>query len=80
MAAQLVLENVNAITFFMAYGLAITATSLIGAQLGKDNIAEAKRIARVMTIISIIFSLITLTLVYTLRHYYIHLYTSDAKT
>lgn len=37
-AAQVVLETLNATFFFFTYGLGITATTMIGNEIGADNI------------------------------------------
>lgn len=77
LAAQVILNNVCWLFYYIAYGVSVATTTLVGNSLGANNPKTAKLYAKMILVFSILMNLSLALLLYFLKHFIAKAYTSD---
>jgi MATE family multidrug resistance protein len=78
-AAQVVLANFSVLMFMFAVGLSTSTCTLIGKNIGKQDIDEAKRLLKVIQKISVCIILVVCFAFIMLNQYVFRIFTSDPE-
>ena len=78
-AAQVVLINLLSILFMFSIGMQQATSSLIGQEIGRNNVRKAKQILNVVYSLSLGMVVADLVLFYLLRHCIFALFTTNRE-
>ena len=77
MAAQSVLRIIGLFTYMVPMGIQSSANFLIGKFIGKNRVDLAKRIAKLIALVALIWSILSVIFVYSLRKNILSIFTGD---
>jgi len=80
LAAQVILYNICFVSFIVAYGISMAASTLVGNSIGAKNIPLAKKYAKIIISGSFIVNLTVATSIYVFREQITSVYVAVGET